>query len=89
MLSQPNAAICLLPPTAMGSGEQNRGHVILEMMLETFEAVQPGQGSRSGPRRIWRRDQPADDCAAGRTHEMRIWATNAFSLLTTEPRERG
>jgi hypothetical protein len=80
MLSQSNAAICFLPPTAMRSGEQNRGNVILEMMLETFEAAQRGRDGAQAPAafgggisrpRIARRDARMK-CA--------FEATNAFSL---------
>ena len=45
-----------------------------------------------GPR-LWqplRRDQPPEDRAAGRAHEMRVWATDdVFTALTSEARERG
>ena len=34
--------------------------------------------------------QPPEDRAAGRTHELRLWATDdVFTALTTEARERG
>ena len=37
-----------------------------------------------------RRDQPPADRAAGRAHEMRVWATDdVFTALTSEARERG
>ena len=35
-----------------------------------------------------RRDQPPEDRAAGRAHEMRVWATDdVFTALTLEARE--
>jgi len=63
---------------------------ILEMMLETFEAAQQGRDGAEALAAFARRDQPPEDRAAGRTHEMRIWATDdVFTALTAEARERG
>ena len=63
---------------------------ILEMMLEAFEAVQQGQDGAEALAVFARRDQPPQDRAAGRAHEMRVWATDdVFTALTSEARERG
>ncbi|MGO9674759.1 MAG: hypothetical protein ACLPSF_11435 [Methylocella sp.] len=63
---------------------------ILEMMLETFEAAQQGENGAAALAALARKDQPPEDRAAGRTHEMRLWATDdVFTALTIEARERG
>jgi hypothetical protein len=63
---------------------------ILELMLEAFEAAQRGEAGAAAFAAFARRDQPAEDRAAGRTHEVRLWATDdVFTALTTEARERG
>jgi hypothetical protein len=63
---------------------------ILELMLEAFEAAQRGEAGAEAFASFARRDQPPEDRAAGRTHELRLWATDdVFTALATEARERG
>jgi hypothetical protein len=63
---------------------------ILEMMLETFETAQQGRDGAEARAAFANRDQPPENRAPGRTHEMRIWATDdVFTALTTEAHERG
>jgi len=63
---------------------------ILEMMLEAFEAARRGKDGAKALAAFARRDQPPADRAAGRAHEMRVWATDdVFTALSAEARERG
>jgi hypothetical protein len=63
---------------------------ILEMMLAAFEAAQQGESGAEALAALARKDQPPEDRAAGRSHELRLWATDdVLTALTTEARERG
>jgi hypothetical protein len=63
---------------------------ILEMMLEAFEAAQQGKDRAEALAVFARRGQPPEDRAAGRAHEMRVWATDdVLTALTSEARGRG
>ena len=60
------------------------------MMLEAFEAERQGRDGAEALAAFARRDQPPQDRAAGRAHEMRVWATDdVFTALTSEARQRG
>jgi len=49
-----------------------------------------GEGWGRGFGSLCERGQPPEDRAAGRAHEMRVWATDdVFTALTSEARERG
>jgi hypothetical protein len=72
------------------SGRKLERADILEMMLETFEAAQQGRDGAEALAAFAKRDQPPEDRAAGRTHELQIWATgDVFTALMAEARERG
>ena len=63
---------------------------ILKMMLEAFEAAQQGKDGAEALAVFARRGQPPEDRAAGRAHEMRVWATDdVLTALTSEARGRG
>ena len=63
---------------------------VCEMMLDAFEAARQGKDGAEALTAFARRDQPPVDRAAGRAHEMRVWATDdVFTAVTSEARERG